>query len=178
MFLRRLFDNLVGAHQERFWYRQADCLGGFQVDDKFKPDRRLHWKITWLRSFEDTIDIVCRAPVAVEQIISVGDQATSIHEKAMGGDGGQAVPDRQSDDLFAMAHGKSLGQQDEAATWLACERVQDVFDLSFVVNWGCAKFYRMSSGGTLSEAEELSPVGSGRRIKQKCHAFDLGCYLL
>ena len=41
----QLFDHLVGAQQEPFRDRQAECLGGCPVDDEFEFGRLLDWKV-------------------------------------------------------------------------------------------------------------------------------------
>ena len=39
----RLFDHLVGGHEQRGRNCEAERLGGPEVDDEFKFGRRLHW---------------------------------------------------------------------------------------------------------------------------------------
>jgi hypothetical protein len=49
--LARLFDNLVGAQQERFRDREAERLGGRQIDDEIELGRLsfgdLHFAALW-----------------------------------------------------------------------------------------------------------------------------------
>ena len=51
-----LFDHLVGGRQDRGRHREAERLGGLQVDNQFKLDWLLHGQIAWPRAFEDFVD--------------------------------------------------------------------------------------------------------------------------
>ena len=55
----RLLDHLVSAQQERFGDRQAERLGGLEVDDEVKLGRILHGEISDLCALEDAIGIPC-----------------------------------------------------------------------------------------------------------------------
>ena len=54
---------------------EAKRLGGLQVDDQFVLGRRLHRQIGRLLALEDAIDIAGRAPVLIDEVRPVGDQA-------------------------------------------------------------------------------------------------------
>ena len=54
---QRLFDDLVGAHQNRWGYRNAERLGGLQVHGHLKFRRQLHREIARLCAAQDAIDI-------------------------------------------------------------------------------------------------------------------------
>jgi hypothetical protein len=53
-------------------------------------------------TFENAINLACRAPVLINDIRPVGDQAAVGDEVAGGLDRGQSVPGRQRDDQIAM----------------------------------------------------------------------------
>jgi hypothetical protein len=42
-----LFDHLVGGYEERIGHREAECLRGFEVDDKSVRRWLLKWQIAW-----------------------------------------------------------------------------------------------------------------------------------
>jgi len=55
-----LFDNLVGAQQNRLRHSKAERLGGLEVDHCFVLGRHLHWEIARLRTAQNAIDMTRR----------------------------------------------------------------------------------------------------------------------
>jgi hypothetical protein len=55
--LRNLLDHLVGTQQNRLRYRQAERLGGLEVDDHLKFCRQLNGQLRRFRSAQDAIHI-------------------------------------------------------------------------------------------------------------------------
>ena len=86
----------VGGHVE------AERLGGLEVDDQLVLGRRLHRQVGRLFAFQNAIDVAGRAPVLVDVISPIGDQAAGGDEEAFVVDRGQLVPGRQRDDQIAM----------------------------------------------------------------------------
>jgi hypothetical protein len=76
--------------------------------------RRLHWKVGWLLTLEDAIDVGSRAPALVEEIRPVGDQAADSHKEAFEVDCGQFVPCRQRNDQIAMKLRQRAAGHDQA----------------------------------------------------------------
>src|SRR4029453_16235660 len=72
-------DHPIRPRQHVGWNRQADLLGGFQIDDEFKLRRLLHWQLGSLSSLENFIDVIGDAPVAVRELCSVVQQPTGIY---------------------------------------------------------------------------------------------------
>src|SRR5215510_1974469 len=52
-----LFDDLISAKQERLRDRQAERLGGLEVDDQIKFRGLLHRQVSRLRALEDLVDV-------------------------------------------------------------------------------------------------------------------------
>ena len=90
------------ASSESAALSRPSALAVLRLIDQLVLGRRLHRQVGRLLALEDAIDIAGRAPVLVDQIRSVGDQAAAGDEEAVGVDRGQSVPGRQRDDQIAM----------------------------------------------------------------------------
>src|SRR5258705_9540514 len=69
-----LLDGLICPQQDRLRDRQAEGLGGLQVDDQLELCWLLDGQIGGLRTPEDLVDEDRRAPPDVRKINSVGKQ--------------------------------------------------------------------------------------------------------
>src|SRR5262249_8015950 len=56
------FDHPIRPRQHVGWDREADLLGGFQIDDKLKLRRSLNRQVTGLGTFKYFVHKVCAAP--------------------------------------------------------------------------------------------------------------------
>ena len=72
-------DHSVRSRQHIWRDRQADLLGGFEIDDELKLLRLLDGKVSGLGAFEDLVHVSCRAPVQVRGIRPVVHEAAVIH---------------------------------------------------------------------------------------------------
>ena len=68
----------------------------------------MHWQIGRLLAFEDAVDVAGRAPVLVDPISPIGNQAAGGDEGTLEVDRRQLVPCRQRDDQIAMKRGGPL----------------------------------------------------------------------
>jgi hypothetical protein len=100
--LQALFDHLVGAGKQRRRKFEAQRLRGLEIDHQLILCWCLHRKVGRLLAFEDAIDVSSGAPVLVNPIRSLGDQAAASDEVTVAVDRGQFVPSGKCDDQIAM----------------------------------------------------------------------------
>jgi hypothetical protein len=93
-----LFNDLIGGGEQIGRHRQAERLGGFEVEHRFVLGRRLHRQVGRLGAAEYAIYVAGCVPALFDLIRSVGDQAAAGSEVTVGVDRGQSVSGRQLDD--------------------------------------------------------------------------------
>src|SRR5215470_13306297 len=68
-------DHFVGTGKQRLGNREAEGLGGREVDDEIELRRPFYRQIARLRALENLIDIACRAAEHVRNAYAVGHEA-------------------------------------------------------------------------------------------------------
>ena len=76
-------------------YVEAERLCGLEINRQIVLGRRLHRQVGRLLALEDAVDVAGGAPVLVDVIRPIGDQAARGDERAFVVDRGQFVPGRQ-----------------------------------------------------------------------------------
>ena len=72
-----LFDYLIRPREQDLRDHDAECLGGFQINDEIKLARLLNWKICRFFPFENPPDIGGGAPIRVGKIAAVANQTAA-----------------------------------------------------------------------------------------------------
>ena len=80
------FDRFVGAAKQPLRHREAEGLGGLEVDDERVPGPRLHRKVGRSLTLEDAIDVADSATRLVEKIGVVGPKTAGRDAKSAGPD--------------------------------------------------------------------------------------------
>src|SRR5262245_16219304 len=91
MCIAMLLDNLVGSREHRRWDRQAEGLGGLEIDHQLERCRLLNREVGGLGAFEDLVDVISRAAKHVRKTGRVGYQAACVHEVSPSEGGWQSV---------------------------------------------------------------------------------------
>jgi hypothetical protein len=58
-----LFDDLVGACEQRRRHVKTESLSSLDVDHQFEFGRLLNWQIAWLGTLENFIDVASGTPI-------------------------------------------------------------------------------------------------------------------
>jgi hypothetical protein len=89
-----LFDQFVSGGEQRWWHDKAEYLGALEVDHQMELDRALNRKIARLCALEDAVGIPGRAPIIVENVICVRQQAADFREETIWINGRETVAGR------------------------------------------------------------------------------------
>src|SRR5262249_31097008 len=81
---------------------EAERSRRFEVDDQLVLRWRLHRQIGWLLALQDAVDVTRRAPILIDEIRPVGDQAAIADIKTGVVDDRQSVPSRKRKDQLSM----------------------------------------------------------------------------
>ena len=114
-----------------------------------------------LLALEDAIDVAGRAPVLVDEIRPIGDQAAAGDEEAVEVDRGQFVPGRQRDDQIAMNHRQRARRHDQTAIRGAREGRDGALDLARVAHVDRAHLHPERRRHGLDGGELADPGGYG-----------------
>src|SRR5690242_16620060 len=95
-------DHLVGDLLPMHRHGEAQCLRGLEIDDELIFRRRLHRHVGWFLTFQDAIDVAGSAPVQIDPIRAIGEQAAIGDEGTVEIYRGKLVPRRERDDQIAI----------------------------------------------------------------------------
>ena len=65
----RYFDHLVGGHLDDQRHREAERLGGLEIDDQLEFGRLDYWKIGRLRTLENSADVDSRLAKRTDELV-------------------------------------------------------------------------------------------------------------
>ena len=144
-------NDLVGEVDHARRNREAQRLGGLEIDDQRIFCRLLNRELGRTSAPEDTVDVGCPLRVYLDCVKRIGHQATS-SGKVRRADPGQTVTGGGSADHIAMCNVKTVGKSDQAASRLAGLGGDGFFDLRVVVNRSKRTRYPERRGSRLDRA--------------------------
>ena len=108
-------------------------VGSLEVDHQLVLGRRLHWQVGRLLALENAIHVPCRAPILVDDIGSVRNQATGADEVAERIDRRQFVLSRECDDYLGVVRSEPTWRHSQPAVRMLCEGRNAALDLAGIV---------------------------------------------
>src|SRR5215204_2423872 len=99
------FDHLVGAGEERGRDREAEGVGGFEVDHELKLCRLDYRQFGWFLASENSTSVSSNLLIAIKQARAIAHQAARFRKLPPGIDRGQTIASRE--------HGKKLASSSE-----------------------------------------------------------------
>src|SRR5258708_5728154 len=97
-----LFDHFVRSRQHIRWNRQADLLGGFQIDHQLKLCRPLDRQVTWLCAFQNLVHVGGDSAIEFGSIRPIGYEATVFCPNRIEANGWQSILRRQIINALSM----------------------------------------------------------------------------
>src|SRR5262245_42437497 len=108
-----LFDDLICPGQQRGRDRQAEGLGGLEVDHQLELYRSPDGKLVRRRTLENSIDIGRRAAKIVEEVVPVRQQPACVDEVKERVDGRETVASIMTDSFLVTS------RRDRGPDWAA-----------------------------------------------------------
>ena len=131
-----LFDDLVGAGEDRWRDSEAERLDSFEIDDQFEFVRLLHRDVGWLGSLENLDELSCHfGPVHLHESRAVSSQAASFCDFGPLVDGGKLEHAGALDDQPLVVVEQSCRQHIERLGARCLGRI----DRRNVLFWFCGK---------------------------------------
>jgi hypothetical protein len=93
---------LIGAHKQRVWHGQTECLCSLEIYHQLELGRLLHWQIGGPLASQYSIDIPRRTSKLIDVIRAIGNQAALVGEEPSRIHRRQVVASRQLEDQIAM----------------------------------------------------------------------------
>src|SRR5438874_10699092 len=119
-----LFDDLIGAREQRLRNRETKRISGLQIKGHFEPRRLLYWQICRLDAFKDLVDIAGGTPEHVDRVGAIRHQSTDMDDQLVVITCGDAVPGRQFHEVSARPEKQWIGHYDNSPTVLLGQLVE------------------------------------------------------
>src|SRR5947207_6051287 len=123
------FDHLIRPKKNRLRNRQADLLGGFQIDDQLEFCWLLHRQITRLPAFEDLVNVSGSATIQIGNACRVGHEPPGDDKFLLSIHPWQPVFCCQLDDSCLMSVEKPAAISDESVCTALSDGWECVFQL-------------------------------------------------
>ena len=118
--------------------RQADLLGGLEIDHKLKLHRLFDWQIGWLGTFEDSVHVVRSASELIGVVGCIRHKATDFYVRTILIHRREAVFDR----LFGNLLHKSRGHRIAVSNQSVYARFDRGLKRTFKIGLGTSQIYR------------------------------------
>src|ERR1017187_7121223 len=129
-----LFDHAVGPSQQCWRHREAERLGGLEVDYQLKFCRLLDREITRLLALKNAVDIRDALALLFIQTVGIRYKATIFDETAIPIDRWEPIACGKIDEPLAMQHCERTWQNNHAGVRRCFERIDGAVDFFVVVD--------------------------------------------
>src|SRR5262250_3252841 len=116
-----LLDHLVGALYEGLRNREAEGLGGLQVDHQLELAGLLHGEVAGPGAFQDLVHVDGRAAEQVEKAGPIGHEAAGVHVLSLWVHGWQPIPVREARDPWPVRERQRILKHNDRLRALACD---------------------------------------------------------
>src|SRR5215467_12648239 len=130
-----LLDDFVRPREHRRRDREAEGLGGLQVDDELELGRLFDREVTGLGTFEDPVDLSGEAGNVLQGRGSVGEQPTRLGELPVITDRRQAAPRRGNSNTFQVRAKPREVRHHHRAVACALRGWEERVDVSWSLQW-------------------------------------------
>src|SRR5262245_42625839 len=130
------FEYLVGRHEQAGRDSETERLRAFEIDDRFEFGCSLHRKVSRFVAAQDAVNIGCRLPEHVDEVVPVGHEPATRDPVAREVDRWHAVPGCELNDEITMDHGRDVGYHHQPTVWRAGEGRDGTLNVGGVLNEG------------------------------------------
>jgi hypothetical protein len=125
----RSFNGLVREREQRWWDREAKCLGGLEVDHELEFGRPQDRQVAWLLALEYPPGVDARLAIGISDAGRVAHQATGRDCLAYGKARRQRMVNRKRDEPFSVGEHEGAAANEHSTSPALNERCERGLDV-------------------------------------------------
>src|SRR5262245_52271566 len=112
-----LLNHLIGAKKNRLRDCDIERLCRSRIYDQFELGRALNRECRGVRTFQDTIDVVCKPTIRFREARSISAKCATLRENGPSGDHGYTAVIRKLDNFLTILNSKSICEDRNRLHW-------------------------------------------------------------